>query len=181
MGPMGPSRNRNNSNSTTATKQQQAQTLTQTPSSCKLFTSSNPNSVRLQTQQQQHTRYQSPIRGITPPTPGLPIANKRAQRRAKSADIWLNHKPPTDEAVAVKKPLFNATIFFKSIATFFKSIAKFKSPFKKKSIIVVNSCQSQFNELSEQADETEQPDLNTVRQSKRARNVPKTYANDLRR
>ncbi len=83
------------STTTTITQQQQAQTLTQTPSSCKLFTLSNPYSVHLQTQQQQQTRYQSPIRGITPPTPGLPIANRRAQRRSKSADIWLDHKPPT--------------------------------------------------------------------------------------
>jgi hypothetical protein len=82
--------------STATTTSQQQQSLAQTPSSCKLFSINNPYSAHLQAQQQQHHRYQSPGRG-TPPTPreGLAIANRRAQRRSKSADIWLDHKPPT--------------------------------------------------------------------------------------
>lgn len=71
------------------------------PSSSKLFTLSNPYSVHLQQQQQHHTRYQSPVRGVTPPSArdGVPIANRRGQRRSKSADIWLDHKPPTTTKV----------------------------------------------------------------------------------
>ena len=50
----------------------------------------------MQQQQQNFARYHSPTRGVTPPTPrdGIPIGNRRAQRRSKSADIWLDHKPP---------------------------------------------------------------------------------------
>ena len=49
-------------------------------------------------------RFQTPMRNATN-TPavtnsrdkdqgGLPVANRRQQRRSKSADLWLDHKPP---------------------------------------------------------------------------------------
>ena len=48
-----------------------------------------------------HSRYQSPLRSQQPPMPviptpardGIQIANRRAQRRSKSVDLWLDHKP----------------------------------------------------------------------------------------
>lgn len=83
-----------NLNSNGSSQQLNAQT---TSSSSKAFINTNPYSAHLQAQiQQQQHRLHSPIRGFTPPTPrdGLPIANRRAQRRSKSADIWLDHRPP---------------------------------------------------------------------------------------
>lgn len=41
-----------------------------------------------------YNRYQTPAK--TPlPKEGVPVANRRAARRSKSAEMWLDHKPPT--------------------------------------------------------------------------------------
>jgi kinesin family member 23 len=43
----------------------------------------------LASQQHQQQYLRSPIR-----RDGIPVGNRRAQRRSKSADMWLDHKPP---------------------------------------------------------------------------------------
>lgn len=40
-------------------------------------------------------RFQTPLRNaINSNKEGLPVANRRQQRRSKSAEMWLDHKPP---------------------------------------------------------------------------------------
>lgn len=42
-----------------------------------------------------YNRYQTPSKQVPMPKEGVPVANRRAARRSKSAEMWLDHKPPT--------------------------------------------------------------------------------------
>lgn len=63
-----------------------------------------------------HNRFQSPVvtnrqppnllNTVTKP-PGVPIANKRHQRRSRSADMWLDHKPANTAKIGMKPSTFN--------------------------------------------------------------------------
>jgi hypothetical protein len=90
-----------------------------TPSAYKITTSTAINS---QVQHQYNNRFKSPALGtriVAPPLSrdGVPVANRRAQRRSQSADNWLDHKPSSTVKTGMQS-FFLYSISCKNISKF---------------------------------------------------------------